>query len=173
VDAAIRVMAASRRLDAADSLHAVSEFLGHANVTTTARYLNVKDDYLQELIERKPLALSSEIAHQVAQSRPGVGEVRSFVTFDDLMNRGASGNKICSILRKHRNSVYLVRRGTTLFAQRGLSAPTHCLPCRRLRRRERAEHGRAMPDRGTASHAAHWIENLRARTASPHTVDRD
>jgi len=27
-----------------------------ANVTTTARYLNVKDD-LQELIERKPLAL--------------------------------------------------------------------------------------------------------------------
>ena len=35
----------------------VSAFLGHANVTTTARYLNVKDDYLQELIERKPLAL--------------------------------------------------------------------------------------------------------------------
>ena len=30
---------------------------GHANITTTARYLNVKDDYLQELIERKPLAL--------------------------------------------------------------------------------------------------------------------
>jgi hypothetical protein len=30
---------------------------GHANVTTTARYLNVKDDCLQELIERKPLAL--------------------------------------------------------------------------------------------------------------------
>jgi hypothetical protein len=29
--------------------------VGHANVTTTARYLNVKDDYLQELIERKPL----------------------------------------------------------------------------------------------------------------------
>ena len=28
-----------------------------ANVTTTARYLNVKDDYLQELIERKPLSL--------------------------------------------------------------------------------------------------------------------
>jgi hypothetical protein len=26
-------------------------------VTTTARYLNVKDDYLQELIERKPLTL--------------------------------------------------------------------------------------------------------------------
>jgi len=39
------------------ALHAVSAFLGHANVTTTARYLNVKDDYLQELIERKPLAL--------------------------------------------------------------------------------------------------------------------
>jgi len=32
-------------------------FLGHANVTTTARHLNVKDDYLQELIERKSLAL--------------------------------------------------------------------------------------------------------------------
>jgi hypothetical protein len=38
--------------------------LGHANVTTTARYLKVKDDYLdmkddypQELIERKRLAL--------------------------------------------------------------------------------------------------------------------
>jgi hypothetical protein len=28
----------------------------NANVTTT-RYLNVKDDYLQELIERKPLTL--------------------------------------------------------------------------------------------------------------------
>ena len=34
-----------------------SALLGHANVTTRARYLNVKDDYLQELIERKPLAL--------------------------------------------------------------------------------------------------------------------
>jgi hypothetical protein len=30
-----------------------------ANVTATARYLNMKDDYLQELIERKPLALVS------------------------------------------------------------------------------------------------------------------
>jgi hypothetical protein len=38
-------------------LHAVSAFLGHANVTTTARYLNVKDDYLQEPTERKPLSL--------------------------------------------------------------------------------------------------------------------
>jgi len=28
------------------ALHGVSAFLGHANVTTTARYLNVKDDYL-------------------------------------------------------------------------------------------------------------------------------
>jgi hypothetical protein len=27
------------------------------NVTTTTRYLNVKYDYLQELIERKPLVL--------------------------------------------------------------------------------------------------------------------
>jgi site-specific recombinase XerD len=25
-------------------LHAVSAFLGHANATTTSRYLNVKDD---------------------------------------------------------------------------------------------------------------------------------
>jgi len=31
--------------------------LGHTNVTTTAGHLNVKDDYLQELIERKPLVL--------------------------------------------------------------------------------------------------------------------
>ncbi len=38
-------------------MHAVSAFLGHVNVTTTAPYLNVKDDYLQELIEPKPLAL--------------------------------------------------------------------------------------------------------------------
>jgi hypothetical protein len=30
---------------------------GHADVTATARYLNVKADYLQELIERKPLAV--------------------------------------------------------------------------------------------------------------------
>lgn len=37
-------------------LHTVSAFPGHANETTTARSLNVKDDYLQELIERKPLA---------------------------------------------------------------------------------------------------------------------
>jgi len=41
--------------------HALRSFLGraqgHANVTTTAPYLNVKDDYLQKLIERRPLAL--------------------------------------------------------------------------------------------------------------------
>jgi len=30
-------------------------------VTTKARYLNVKDDYLQELIERKPLTLLKRI----------------------------------------------------------------------------------------------------------------
>jgi hypothetical protein len=29
-----------------------------ANVTMTARYLNVKDDDLQELIERKPLVIA-------------------------------------------------------------------------------------------------------------------
>jgi len=37
--------------------HYASALLGHAGVTTTARHLNVKDDYLQELIERKPLTL--------------------------------------------------------------------------------------------------------------------
>jgi len=45
-----------KRSPSKESSSAVSAFLGHANVTTTARYLNVKDDYLQELIERKPLA---------------------------------------------------------------------------------------------------------------------
>ena len=39
------------------SLHTVSALLWHANVTTTARYLSVKNDYLQELIDRKPLSL--------------------------------------------------------------------------------------------------------------------
>jgi len=53
----LRHEAGSRKLEAGWPLHAVSAFLGHASVTTTARYLNVKDDYLQELIERKPLAL--------------------------------------------------------------------------------------------------------------------
>jgi integrase len=53
----LRHEAGSRKIEAGWPLHAVSAFLGHANVTTTARYLNVKDDYLQELIERKPLAL--------------------------------------------------------------------------------------------------------------------
>jgi hypothetical protein len=32
--------------------------LAHANVTTTAQYLNVMDEYLQELIEQKRLALA-------------------------------------------------------------------------------------------------------------------
>ena len=38
-------------------MRSVSAFLGHANVTTTARYVNMKDDYLQECIEWKLLAL--------------------------------------------------------------------------------------------------------------------
>jgi hypothetical protein len=44
------------KLEAGWPRHAVGAFLGHANVTTTARDLNVKNDYLQ-LTERKPLAL--------------------------------------------------------------------------------------------------------------------
>ena len=48
----------SRRNDAGSRLHAVSGFLWDANVTTTARSLIVQDDYLQELIERKPLVLA-------------------------------------------------------------------------------------------------------------------
>jgi integrase len=53
----LRHEAGSRKLEAGWPLHAVSAFLGHANITTTARYLNVKDDYLQELTERTPLTL--------------------------------------------------------------------------------------------------------------------
>jgi hypothetical protein len=34
-----------------------SAFFGHTNLTTTARYLNVKDTNCMELNERKPLAL--------------------------------------------------------------------------------------------------------------------
>lgn len=53
----LRHEAGSRKLEAGWPLHAVSAFLGHANITTTARYLKVKDDYLHELTERAPLAL--------------------------------------------------------------------------------------------------------------------
>jgi integrase len=53
----LRHEAGSRRLEEGWPLHAVSVWLGHANIATTARHLNVKDDYLQELIERKPLTL--------------------------------------------------------------------------------------------------------------------
>jgi integrase len=49
--------AGSRKLDAGWPLHAVSVWLGYADVTTTTRDVNVKDDYLQELTERPPLTL--------------------------------------------------------------------------------------------------------------------
>jgi hypothetical protein len=61
-----RAIVSAGRASSADEMHGaslatarapVSAFLGPANVTTTARYLYVKDDYLQELIERKPLML--------------------------------------------------------------------------------------------------------------------
>jgi integrase len=60
----LRHEAGSRKLEAGWPLHAVSAFLGHASVTTTARYLNVKDDYLQELIERNPLRSCDEAARR-------------------------------------------------------------------------------------------------------------
>lgn len=53
----LRHEAGSRKLEAGWPLHAVQAFLGHADVTTTSRYLNIKDDYLQELTTRGPLAL--------------------------------------------------------------------------------------------------------------------
>ena len=53
----LRHEAGSRKLEAGWPLHAVSVWLGHADVTTMARYLNVKDDHLQELAERKPPTL--------------------------------------------------------------------------------------------------------------------
>jgi integrase len=53
----LRHEAGSRKLEAGWPLHAVSIWLGHANVTTTARYVNVKSDYLHELNERAPLML--------------------------------------------------------------------------------------------------------------------
>jgi hypothetical protein len=38
-------------------LHAVSVWLGHTKLETTAKYLNVTTQYLHELNERKPLTL--------------------------------------------------------------------------------------------------------------------
>ena len=52
-----RYEAGSRKLEAGWPLHAVTVWLGYADVTTTARYLNVKDDYLNELNERVPLTV--------------------------------------------------------------------------------------------------------------------
>ena len=44
---AVRILTGEVLLPGGWPPHSVSAFLGHANVTTTARYLNVKDDYLQ------------------------------------------------------------------------------------------------------------------------------
>ena len=47
----------SRKLEAGWPLHAVSVWLGHTKLETTAKYLNVTTQYLHELNERKPLTL--------------------------------------------------------------------------------------------------------------------
>jgi integrase-like protein len=52
----LRHEAGSRKLDGWP-LHAVSAWLGHTKLETTAKYLNVTAQYLHELNERKPLML--------------------------------------------------------------------------------------------------------------------
>ena len=53
----LRHEAGSRKLEAGWPLHAVSAWLGHTKLETTAKYLNVTTQYLHELNERKPLTL--------------------------------------------------------------------------------------------------------------------
>jgi integrase len=53
----LRHEAGSRKLEAGWPLHAVSVWLGHTMLETTAKYLNVTTQYLHELNERKPLTL--------------------------------------------------------------------------------------------------------------------
>jgi len=47
--------AGSRKLEGGWPLHAVSVWLGHTKLETTAKYLNGTPQYLHELNERKPL----------------------------------------------------------------------------------------------------------------------
>ena len=53
----LRHEAGSRKLETGWPLHAVSAWLGHTKLETTAKYLNVTAQYLHELNERKPLTL--------------------------------------------------------------------------------------------------------------------
>jgi integrase len=53
----LRHEAGSRKLEAGWPLHAVSAWLGHTKLETTAKYLNVTAQYLHELNERVPLTL--------------------------------------------------------------------------------------------------------------------
>ena len=53
----LRHEAGSRKLEAGWPLHAVSAWLGHTKLETTAEYLNLTTRYLHELNERVPLTL--------------------------------------------------------------------------------------------------------------------
>jgi integrase len=53
----LRHEAGSRKLESGWPLHAVSHWLGHTKITTTATYLNATVRLLHELNERKPLTL--------------------------------------------------------------------------------------------------------------------
>jgi Phage integrase family len=53
----LRHEAGSRKLEAGWPLHAVSRWLGHTNLETTAKYLNVDARFLYELNDRPALTL--------------------------------------------------------------------------------------------------------------------
>jgi len=53
----LRHEAGSQKLEGGRPLHAVSVWLGHTKLETTAKYLNVTTQYLHDLNERKPLTL--------------------------------------------------------------------------------------------------------------------